>query len=77
MELTCIRFKELCLKDNNDEDQKIVDGFLKEFFNPSIKLNIKGVNDASRLISYICGGLDYEEFKVKGKPCDLIFLQCI
>jgi hypothetical protein len=74
MQLASSKFKEICLnEDKNQENVKLLEEFLKDFFNPDIKLNINGVNHASNIIYYIRGGLDFEDFKTKSNLIQIFF----
>ena len=73
MQLTSSRFKEICFNNDKKEDVKLLEEFLKDFFNPDIKLNINGVNHPSNIIYYICGGLDFEDFKAKSNIIQMLF----
>jgi hypothetical protein len=74
MQLESSKFKEICLNDDKkQENVKLLEEFLKDFFNPDIKLNINGVNNASNIIYYIRGGLDFEDFKTKSNFIQIFF----
>ena len=60
-QITAQRFKEICLNDDNKENTRILNDFLRDLFDPDEKLNENSIF----ITDYLAGGDNYNDFKEK------------